>query len=181
VHHPSPMNGGQGGGHADRQPLQVTDRQPTAGSDRPVKPHSLHILGHQVGQRTRDVSVEHPGGTEPNHAAGGADLMTEHPQERGVARQLRAEDLDRHPRPVAGAAKKHRARPTGTKPPQDPVGPNPLGITRSQPRQPARPARVGSLAALGQPSSLPSGARPPDRRRQPADQRNLPLQTVESA
>ena len=55
--------------------------------------------------------VEHPGGAEAHHAARGGDLVAEHPQERRVAGELRAEHLDRHGRPVAAPAEKHGAPP----------------------------------------------------------------------
>ena len=155
MHHPGPVDGGQGRRHPDGQPGQVGRGQPPTGRDRPVEPHAVHVLGHQVRQVARQLGVDHPGGAEPDHPPRRRHLVPEHPQERGVPGQLRPQHLDGHRLPVVARAEEHRPHPTGPEPPQEPVGPDPLGVPWPQRR---RPPRAGTSAALGHPGSSPTGA-----------------------
>ncbi len=95
VDHPGAVDGAERGRDPHRERLQV------AAGQRPLITYGLRqvrafdVLGDEVGDVPVDPGVQHRGGAEPGHPAGGGHLPVEPAAEGGVAGQRRVDHLDR--------------------------------------------------------------------------------------
>jgi hypothetical protein len=132
VHQPGGVDGGQRGGHADREPLDAGRRQRPLRGDQAVQRRALDVLGDEPGQRGGRLGVQHPRGAGGGDAARGVDLRPEAGAEGRVPRQLRPDDLDRDPQPVRGAREIDRAHAAASQPGDHAVAAERFRVARLQ-------------------------------------------------
>jgi hypothetical protein len=153
VDHPGAVDGGQRGGHPDRDTVQIGRGERPALLDDLGQAGPVDVLDHQVGLLVVGVGVEHLGGAERRHLPRPGHLAAEPAAELVVGGQVGAHHLDRDQHAPGGAAQVDGAHAALAEPADELICSEGTGVPRAQrlptlPRHPRTPSPRTSAATL---------------------------------
>nr|BFE85525.1 hypothetical protein GCM10020093_081260 [Planobispora longispora] len=145
MHDPGPVDRGQRGHRADREPVERVAGARPLGLHDPLQRDALDELAHDVGAVAVQVDAQDLGGAELRHPAGGGDLAEEAVPVESGGPQAGVEQLDRDHAPVGSPSRVDDALRSLAQSPDEPVGAQRLRIAATQ-RLRVRHVNLPSLA-----------------------------------